>query len=773
MTTKAFLLTLTLGSALFSGAHAQYREDAGPWVLGEAQGRFEVGQLIGEDQFHQLDQWVVQIEDKKGAPTPRVEVRNRSLDCYVPARGCTIWLKKKLKTRVTISYDVLCPTPKEKINGLRPTDINNFWMASDPVDADKGLFDPKRYDGGFGSYDKMLGYYASTGGGKNSTTRMRRYPRTVEGEAAAHLALTDKDGQKDFLIKPDQRMSVQLVAFDDLIQYIVDGRLVYEISRDDEIQIERQDAKGKRIREAAAYDLDRFPVYKEGYFGFRMVGTHHIYSNFRVHELEPVAGEQLDREKVEVSSLDELREAATRSHQHVTMKPGTYTVGEIRDSKIAFHFSGSNNYFDLSGVTINMPIEVISAMSDNRGIESDRGNGQRRRNRDSRGTGTYVLSGNHITIKGGVFENTYPDGKNEVTDFGAYNRDRSNYPERGTTELRISGDDNRLIGCRMIVRGSFPYGYGNIYGIGSSPVLSLKKHCGIQITGNRSILDHCDLKMEAFGHAIYAQSGADQTTVRNTTVVGELRPSNDFYTEKHEDDLARRFDYQIQWPENVAGLAMPRDHMINLCEDAIRAYEKTGHFTVDNCRVDKTRGGIKLYLARSARISNCLVTDCVIESYSPPSRGTIVDSAGNAAYGPLLYLHMDSHHDARIELEVLPSEHSLGDHPLAAIKGHGHNITFTSADSSPPAVQRPIILGFLLRFDFLSVDFPDVPEGMEELFLNFAPDQCKASEITLNNRTPYAVVLGKDATNNRIESYGPIRDLGKSNRTRNIGSPSP
>ena len=768
--TKAFLLSLIALSALSGGALAQYHENAGPWVIGSAQGRFEVGELIAQDQFENLDQWIVQTQEAKGFPSPRVEARDRSLDCYLPGRGCTIWFKQKLKTRVSITYDVLCPTPEKPIKGLIPTDINNFWMASDPLDANDGLFDPKRYDGNFGSYDKILGYYASTGGGKNSTTRMRRYPRAIDGQPAPHLALTDKDGQKNFLITPDKVMTVQLVAFDDLIQYIVDGKLVYEIARGDQAQIERQDENGKRVNEAASYELDRFPIYQEGYFGFRMVGTHHIYSNFRVHALEPVSGDQLDRKRVEASTLDELREAITRSHQHIVMKPGTYTVGEIRNSKIAFHFSGSNNYIDLTGVTIKMPIGVLSRMSGNRGTPGDQADRERRRNRDSRSGGTYILSGDHITIKGGTFENTYPDGKTKVTDFGPYNRDHTNYPIRGATEMRFSGDDNRLIGSRMIVRGSFPYGYGNIYGIGSSPVLPLRKHCGIQITGNRTIIDHCELKMEAFGHAIYAQSGADQTTVRNTTVIGEVRPSNDFYTETHDDDLAKKFDYQIQWPEDVAGLPVPRDHMINLCEDAIRAYEKTGHFTVDNCRVDKTRGGIKLYLARSAAISNCLVTDCVIESYSPPSRGTIINSAGNAAYGPLLYIHMDSHNSARVELEVLPSENNLGDHPLAAIKGHGHKITFTSADSSAPAVQRPIIIGFPLRFDFLSVDYPKAPKGMEANFAKFAPNSYKATDITLDNQTPYPVVLGKLSDENKITSQGPIRDLGKNNRTRSIAS---
>ena len=190
-------------------------------------------------------------------------------------------------------YDVLCPTPKPAIEGLQPRDINNFWMASDPVDPDQGLFDSNRYTGKFSSYHKIHGYYASTGGGgaiANLTTRMRRYPREMDGKPTEHLALNDKDEKPGYLITPDTVMAVQLVAYDDVIQYVVDGKLIYQIARGDRIHVEGRDGQGKPTVQEAVYDLDRFPVYKKGYFGFRMVGTHHIYSNFKVYALKPDHG---------------------------------------------------------------------------------------------------------------------------------------------------------------------------------------------------------------------------------------------------------------------------------------------------------------------------------------------------------------------------------------------------------------------------------------------------------------------------------------------------
>ena len=712
-----------------------------PQVLGKGKGLFRIGERIVQDDFENLDSWVVQLQEREGKAW--VKAQDKVLDCFVPDRGCTVWFKEKLKTRVTITYDVLCPISKDGGKGLQPSDLNHFWMASDP---EAKLFDSARFSGKFGDYDVMHGYYASSGGGRNTTTRMRRYPREVKGEPVEHLALTERDGQADFLITPEKLMTVQLVAYDDVIQYIVDGRLVYETSAGDKIQVERRDDQGKRVLADSVYDLKSFPVYDEGYFGFRMVSTHHIYSNFQVHEL-------LSEEKgaaIEVSSIKELRATLSQSDQRVVMKPGVYRVEDLQDRSAAFRFSGSNNDFDLTGVTIEMPIRVVQQMSLSR-----------RRERAS-----YLISGDHVTLKGGTFENVYPDGRTQVTDFGSYNQDSKNAPYRSVTEMKVTGDDVLLIGCRMIVRGSYPYGYGNMYGIGGGAVVGLKKHSGILLTGKRNVIDGCYVKMEAFGHAIFVQKGGDDILVKNTEVVGEVRRSNGLYEEKGKRDLPRMFNYQIQWPEDLRGVAIPRDHMVNLVEDGIRAYSGTGHMRVENCKVSRCRGGIKLYMAKSAEISNCEVIDCVVQGFSIPNRGTIQNCKGNAAYGPLLYIHSDGATSQRIDLEVLPAPHSLGDHPLAAIKGGDHRISLKSGGDEAADQLRPIIVGYSLRFDFLSVVHPEVPAGLERNFEKFAPESYRASRIRLENFTKHPVILGEHSLENRVISRGKVRNQGTRNEVK-------
>ncbi|MEE8320286.1 MAG: protein-transmembrane prediction [Gammaproteobacteria bacterium] len=457
--------------------------------------------------------------------------------------------------------------------------------------------------------------------------------------------------------------------------------------------------------------------------------------------------------KVKVSSIKELRKVMTKSHQQIVMTPGIYVVSDLLDNRTVFHLSGSNNVYDLSGVTIQIPLSTLRKMT----------------SRGAHGRAAYRITGDRITLKGGIFENTYDDGTTTITDFGSYNQNSRYHPAGGMNEISISGDDVQIIDCKLTVRGSFPYGYGNIYGIGRGNVVGLKKHGGIHSTGNRLTIDSCQVKMEAFCHAIFF-TGGDDITVRNTLVEGGVRPSNDLYHETNNGDLAKRFDYKIQWPESVRGLPIPRDHMLNLTEDGIRAYAGAGHVTVDNCKVMKMRGGIKLYMAKGANVSNCQVLDCVIQGYSLPSRGTITNCSGNAAYGPLLYIHFDSHSSQHIDLEVLPSPHALGDHPLAVIKGREHCIRFTASGSSTLETLRPIIVGYPLRFDFLCVDYPKVPAGYEERFARYAPKTYRASGITVNNGTAHPVVLGEQSRDNTITSLSSIRDYGTNNTLNSIAS---
>jgi len=264
-----------------------------PALAGYAEERFTVGPVLFEDMLNDRQQfsrdWVVQMAQTD----PHLERYARVVDGHLHVhdpRGSTIWFRHKLQSPVMITYRVMCPPEFNSGNDIAPRDINQFWMANDPEVSDPnapgGLFDAAKYKGIFGSYDELHGYYASTGGGNaaeyNRTVRFRRYPRKKQGGETAHVAMNDKDDQREYLIVPDREHVVQLVAAGDIVQFILDGKIVYELKRGDVPTTEGMpEGEGNPV----AWGEAPWTIYPEGYFGFRMTRSHHVYSDFKVYKL--------------------------------------------------------------------------------------------------------------------------------------------------------------------------------------------------------------------------------------------------------------------------------------------------------------------------------------------------------------------------------------------------------------------------------------------------------------------------------------------------------
>lgn len=264
-------------------------------LIGYAAQQYKIGAIVQQDNLDNQvtfeKNWLVQFSqaDSKLARYARIE--EGSLQVHDP-RGCTIWNKSKLEGPIMISYWVTAPSVYNEGNDIVPRDINQFWMANTAdglsPNAPGGLFDSKKYNGDFKSYDQIIGYYASTGGGSvtnnNRTTRFRRYPRQQKGVFVNHVALNSRDDDKDFLVVPNQRHHIQLVAAKDIVQYIFDGKIVYELKKGDAIDIGNDAQKEDKIAEEN-WDTRLWTSYNSGFFGFRMTRTHHTYSDFKVFSL--------------------------------------------------------------------------------------------------------------------------------------------------------------------------------------------------------------------------------------------------------------------------------------------------------------------------------------------------------------------------------------------------------------------------------------------------------------------------------------------------------
>jgi hypothetical protein len=265
-------------------------------LRGYALERFIKGPLIHhemlDDQSRFAQDWIIQQSQMDSNLTRYSRVKEGKLHIHDP-RGTTVWYKTKLAGPVMISYRVTCPSEYNSGTDIVPRDINQFWMTNTPGNEDPfaegGLFDNRTFNGEFDSYHLLNGYYASTGGGNisknNRTTRLRRYPRTVAGTQVDHVALCSRDDVQGYLIHPDKEHLIQLVAAEDVVQYLFDGKVVYEIKKGDTVDILNDGNAG--ISKTGIWGSSPWSWYREGYFGFRMTRTHHVYSDFRVYKLLP------------------------------------------------------------------------------------------------------------------------------------------------------------------------------------------------------------------------------------------------------------------------------------------------------------------------------------------------------------------------------------------------------------------------------------------------------------------------------------------------------
>lgn len=221
---------------------------------------FRVGPVLFRDDFRKgLEQWTAE-EEKPG----KVEATGGELDIDVPA-GLTLWFRSKLHGPVMIRYDVTVVSaggPNDHV-----TDMNCFWMATDPVHPDDILSGHRT--GKFSDYNSLLTYYVGVGGRGNKTTRFRRY---IGNPTDRPLRAQDDLSSAQDMIVPNRLEHVEMVADGSLIQYYLNDVKLFEM-------------------------LDPHP-YTSGWFGIRTVHNHMIVRNFRIFRLIPVKAPATSRPSV-------------------------------------------------------------------------------------------------------------------------------------------------------------------------------------------------------------------------------------------------------------------------------------------------------------------------------------------------------------------------------------------------------------------------------------------------------------------------------------------
>ncbi|MCD8304777.1 MAG: DUF6250 domain-containing protein [Prevotellaceae bacterium] len=174
---------------------------------------------LNKKQFDRY--WQVESE----SPDYRVTFLGDTAEITAPL-GLTLWRKEKFRAPVELEYDACIVMEDE---GDRLSDLNCFWMASDPAAPDN-IFKRQDWRGGvFNNCYSLQLYYLGYGGNSNTTTRFRRYdgkPEAVEDTAARPQILREYTDEAH-LLKPNHWYHIKISCQGDRTCYYIDGeRLV-------------------------------------------------------------------------------------------------------------------------------------------------------------------------------------------------------------------------------------------------------------------------------------------------------------------------------------------------------------------------------------------------------------------------------------------------------------------------------------------------------------------------------------------------------------------
>lgn len=200
------------------------------------------------------DRWMVEAEPGGYVTWSKDSVA----DIYAP-KGLTLWNTTLLKGNITIEYEACI------VGDGRVSDLNCFWMATDP-EADDVFVNAEKRGGAFLNTYTMRLYYMGYGGNHNSTTRFRRYDGDKRGvkDARFRPAILREYTDSARLLRGDHWYKIKIEARDGRTKYSIDGECLVDY-------------------------VDPLPL-TEGYFGFRTTLSHARMRNWRVTHHDNSAG---------------------------------------------------------------------------------------------------------------------------------------------------------------------------------------------------------------------------------------------------------------------------------------------------------------------------------------------------------------------------------------------------------------------------------------------------------------------------------------------------
>ncbi len=411
---------------------------------------------------------------------------------------------------------------------------------------------------------------------------------------------------------------------------------------------------------------------------------------------------------IKISSIEELAHYAAESGNKVKMRKGVYSMadyiaGETLEQKKAaadptyITFSGSDNVFDLSGVVFEVETEIKALLTKPKDVRE------------------IVVTGDRNLIKG-----------YEITHSG---------DTAGGISLTVDGVGNTIEDVIFRLQGSFPYGYGDLFGKGRDRIIrTLNKHCGFLIRGNNTTIRGCEMYIKAFGHGYFIQNGASDITFENCYVEGEVRTTDDMLSEV--DSPATEVEFKTVSLNRDGEAKVTPGYMKSLCEDGFRTYNHdNNNIRFINCTAKNTRGGFELRTKGGVYLENCTAIGCE-RSFWVSDNAVVKGCQGDANHGPLLFVEGDN---ANVELTLLSTTSDRLVHALATI--HGSNSIITINSQGECTKELPILVGYR-----------EPLHGEMMTPFTMAP----AHGITLVNNSSVSVVESIQSSDSHITSEGVV-----------------
>jgi hypothetical protein len=447
-----------------------------------------------------------------------------------------------------------------------------------------------------------------------------------------------------------------------------------------------------------------------------------------------------------------------------------------------FNFSGSNNIWDMSGATIAFDTAVLGAYHCNH---------------QPHGTGN-LLGGSNNVWRGMTWQDIAPLDK--TLNYAGFS------PGSGATFV-LQGVGHVMDSVNIFLRGSGLYGFGALYGKGSSnsmPGVTKSKRSLLAIVGARDVLiQQCHFDNSAFGHLIHIHDRAPNSslphtgniTIVDSSVTGEVRTTDDLIAngvggvDRH--GVPFRVDYEgslfaggpagavpgaagqrmfepifkakLDRTAHCKGPIAPKKAFA-LTECGLRFYSNVSFVTFINVSNYQTRCGACLGGGIGGAIVDRLAVRsiaphgyaaCAVgeqgglhselgESFEPPSNSRFTRCSGDATYVPLLNLVGDGPHSNIVNV--------TGDFELLPPEP-GHEYGRTSNALADIAGD-----GHILRL-WGSGGLSAEAAGL----ITYVGHTKDASNISLCNLLPVPVLLGNRSEHVRVWSVGPVTDGGQSN----------